>query len=481
MAEFIGRRRELKALNSLYHKDGFQMMVLYGRRRVGKSTLLQRFIEDKKAVFYTAVRSSSQRNLMLMGDYAIEALAPEMRGVNFSSYEDFFSWIGEKAQQERIIFIIDEFPYLAEQDKSLLSVLQKFIDREWLDGNMFLILSGSSISFMEDEVLSEKSPLFGRRTSQMKLKAFNYMEAAEFVLEFSAEDKAVVYGVTGGIAKYLSMFDDRLSLDDNLKQLFFAETGYLYEEPNNLLTQEFKNVALYNAIIEAVAAGRNKISTIADLTHMDSTKVSHAAANLVATGILRKDYAITDENNKRKVQYVLADNMFRFWYQFVSAGVGMIDFGRGAIYYDNVVKKSLPNYMGSVFEDMCRYYTMYMGTSGRLACLTTKVGKWWGTNPAKKEETDIDVVGIDSISKQAVIGECKFKNEVLDKGVFEQLKARHQLIDKKYTVVQYLLFSKSGFSDWILKNAEQEHIYMVDLEQMYEPDEADFGVSQKSY
>ena len=468
VAGFIGRRRELSVLNSFYNKDGFQMMVLYGRRRVGKSTLLQRFIEDKKAVFYTAVRSSSMRNLKLLGDYAVEALAPEMRGISFESYEHFFKWIGEKAQQERIVFIIDEFPYLAEQDKSLLSVLQKYIDREWLTGNMFFILSGSSISFMEDKVLSEKSPLYGRRTAQMKLKAFDYREAAEFVPGFSFEDKAVVYGVTGGIAKYLAMFDDRLSLDDNLKQLFFEETGYLYEEPNNLLTQEFKNVALYNAIIEAVAAGRNKISTISDLTHMDSSKVSHAVANLVATGILRKDYAITDENNKRKVQYVLADHMFRFWYHFVSAGVGMIDFGRGAVYYDNMVKKNLPNYMGGVFEDMCRYYTMYMGASGALSCQITKVGKWWGTNPAKREETDIDVVGLDSINKQAVIGECKFKNELLDKNVFDQLKERRQLIDKRYTVVQYLLFSKSGFSDWILQHAEQEAIHTVDLQQMYE-------------
>ena len=225
MKEFIGRQRELDALDGICKKEGFQMMVLYGRRRVGKSTLLQKFIEGKKSIFYTAVRSSSQRNLKLLSDYVVAALAPEMQGISFDSYEQLFHWIGEKAKNERIIFIIDEFPYMAEQDKSLLSVLQKYIDREWITGNMFFILSGSSISFMEDEVLSEKSPLFGRRTSQLKLKAFNYREAAEFVPKYSFEDKAVVYGVTGGIAKYLAMFDDGLSLDDNLKNLFFSDTG----------------------------------------------------------------------------------------------------------------------------------------------------------------------------------------------------------------------------------------------------------------
>ena len=468
MKGFIGRKRELDALNKIYAKDGFQMMVLYGRRRVGKSTLLQKFIEGKKAVFYTAVRSNSQRNLKLLGDYVIDALAPDMKGTGFDAYEQIFHWIGEKARHERIVFIIDEFPYMAEQDKSLLSVLQKFIDREWLSGNMFFILSGSSVSFMEDEVLNEKSPLYGRRTSQLKLQPFNYKEAAEFVPGYSLEDKAVVYGVTGGIAKYLAMFNEDSSLDDNLRELFFSETGYLYEEPNNLLIQEFKNVALYNSIIEAVAAGRNRISTIADLTHMDPTQVSHAVSNLLTTGILRKDYAITDENNKRKVQYVLADNMFRFWYQFVSKGIGLIDYGRGEVYYDNIVRKELNHYMGAVFEDMCRDYTMDVGSLGKLACMTLKVGKWWGTNPIKKEETDIDVVGIDPIKGQAVIGECKFKNEILDKGIFEQLRERRGLLGKKYEVVQYMLFSKSGFSDWIKSHAVQEKIYLADLKRIYE-------------
>ena len=467
MSDFIGRKRELDALNTLYRKKGFQMMVLYGRRRVGKSTLLQKFIEGKKEVFYTAVRSNPRRNLKLLGDYAINALMPSMSGIGFDSYEQLFTWLGEQAKQERIVLIIDEFPYIAEQDKSLLSVLQKHIDREWLFGNMFLILSGSSISFMEDDVLSEKSPLFGRRTSQLKLKPFNYMEAAEFVPSYAAEEKAVVYGVTGGIAKYLAMFDDSLPLDENLKALFFSDTGYLYEEPNNLLTQEFKNVALYNAIIEAVAAGRNRIATIADLTHLEATQVSHAVANLVATGILRKDYAITDEHNKRKVQYVLADNMFRFWYQFVSKAVSLIDYGRGSMYYDSMVKRELSHYMGSVFEDMCRCYTMDIGSLGKLSCMVLQVGKWWGTNPSKREETDIDVVGIDPLNNKAVIGECKFRNEPLDKSVVEGLKEREGLIDKKYQVVQYLLFSKSGFSSWVMENAERENLYLVDLERLY--------------
>lgn len=468
MKQFIGRKEELAALKRAYQQDNFQMTVIYGRRRIGKSTLLQHFVQGKRAVYYTAVRSSSQRNLELLSQRILESLAPELQGISFASYEQAFSFLTKQTQKQRTVVILDEFPYMAEQDSSLLSVLQKYIDTEWLNGQMYLILCGSSVSFMEDEVLSEKSPLFGRRTSQLRLQPFNYLESAEFVPTYTPEEKAVVYGVTGGVAKYLSLFNEQQTLDDNLKQLFFSKTGYLYEESTNLLTQEFRNIASYSAIIEAVAAGRTKMSTISDLTHMDTPKITHAMNNLIETGIIKREYAITDERNRKKVKYVLADNMFRFWYQFVATDIDIIEFGRGDVHYDNVVKPRLSNYMGEVFEEMCRYYTMLLGTSGKLACLVTKVGKWWGTNPKKREETDIDVVGLDVRERKAVLGECKYKNEILDKKIFEQLRDRNGLIDQQYRVVQYLLFSKSGFSDWIMENREKESILPITLEQMYQ-------------
>lgn len=467
MTVFIGRKRELAAMERLYQQDGFQMTVMYGRRRVGKSTLLKQFIQGKKAIYFTAVRNSAQRNLERLSRRVMEVLAPQMTNLHFQSYDDVFAFLGQQCHDERIIFIIDEFPYLAEQDPSLLSLLQNYIDSNWQEGKMYFFLCGSSVSFMENEVLSQKSPLFGRRTSQIRLLPFDYREAAEFVPSYSYEEKAIVYGVTGGVAKYLSLFNEKESLDTNLKQLFFDTSGFLYEEPLNLLTQEFRNVALYNAIIEAVANGRTKMSEIADLTHMESAKVAYAMNNLVATGLIRREHAITDETNKKKTRYVLADQMFRFWYQFVAPFTDIIDFGRGDIHYEKIVKPRLASYMGDVFEDMCRYYTLLLGTEGKLDCMVTRVGKWWGTNPSKREETDIDVVGLDLMEYKAVLGECKYKNELLDKKIFDQLVERNGLIDHRYRVVQFLLFSKSGFSDWILEHQKESFIMTVTLEQMY--------------
>lgn len=465
--KFIGREQELQTLEKLQHRDGFQMLVMYGRRRVGKSTLLQKFADGKRAIFYTAIRSGAQRNLELLSQRVLQVLAPELPNVTFPSYEELFTFIGQAAQKERLLFIIDELPYLVEQAPSLLSMMQKAIDNMWLSGQLFLILCGSSISFMENEVLGEKSPLFGRRTAQLALQPFAYWDAAKFVHAYTPEQKAICYGVTGGVAKYLALFDDQRPLDENLCDLFFDKAGYLYEEPENLLTQEYRNVTTYNAIIGAIASGRTKLTQIADLTHLEPSKIAHAVRNLCATGILSKECAITDERNKKKIRYHLADSMFRFWYRFVPDGIDAIGMGHGDIYYKHVVKPHLSDYMGEVFEEMCRAYTLRAGLTGQLPCLVTKVGKWWGTNPRTHEETDIDVVALDTAQKQAILGECKFRNEPIDKSVFEQLQQRNGLIDNRYRVIAFLLFSKTGFSDWIMANKRDASIYTITLEEMY--------------
>lgn len=470
MGRFIGRKNELKALEQLYAKSGFQMIVLYGRRRVGKSTLIKEFIKDKRAIYYTASRTGIRNNIEKLGRQILAEVAPEMGTAAFHDMDALFTFIGKQCMEERIVVVVDELPYLAEADRGVLSVIQNHVDEDWGQGQMFLILCGSSVSFMENEVLSEKSPVFGRRTSQMKLEPFNYMEAAEFVPAYSEADKAVCYGITGGIAKYLSLMDDTLSLDENVIQQFFTKSGYMYEETNNLLMQEFRNVSTYNDVIEAIASGVNKTNEIADKTHTEPTTVSHALSNLVVTGIVVKEYALTDEANKRKVQYCFKDNMFKFWYRFVPDAVGAIELGKGELYYQKAVKGRISEYMGEVFEDMARYYTLNVGLSGGLDCFVTSVGKWWGTNPRKQETTDIDVVGLDKTSRKAVLGECKFKNEVVDKKVYDALLERNGLISNAYTVVQYLLFSKSGFSDWVMEHAASDRVKLVSLEDMYHMD-----------
>ena len=213
---FIGRERELASLKDFYEKDGIGMTVIYGRRRIGKSTLIAEFVKDKKVIFYTATKVGKDRNLELFSKQVTDLFLSGIEDISFHTIEAVFDFINKNISDEKVILVIDELPYWAEKDEALLSILQKYMDTVWHDKNLKIILCGSALSFMENKVLSEKSPLFGRRDSQIKLDAFDYLDAAKFVPDYSNEDKAICYGITGGVAKYLSMIDSSKSLDENI-------------------------------------------------------------------------------------------------------------------------------------------------------------------------------------------------------------------------------------------------------------------------
>lgn len=470
---FVGREDELKSLQELYNKEGFGMSVIYGRRRIGKSTLITEFIKNKKAIFYTATKVGKERNLELFSKQVVSVLDPAFEQVAFASTEAVFDFISRKMPKEKLIIVIDELPYWAEKDEALLSVLQKYIDTEWNDKNLMIILCGSALSFMENKVLSEKSPLFGRRDTQIKLEAFNYRDSALFVPKYSAEDKAVCYGITGGVAKYLSMIDGDKSLDDNIKRLFFHTDGYLYDETRNLLTQEFSDITLVNNIIEQIASGENTVNIIAGKVGEKEPTVLYSLEKLIRVGLVEKRKCITEEKNKKKTQYVLKDQMFKFWYEFIPKAHSVIEMGQGDVYYEKAVKPRLHSFMGSVFEEMCRYYTLEQGIKGRFDSFLTDVGTWWGVETVEnqrgekvQQSADIDVVAISELDKSVVVGECKYKNEKIDKGIYDTLLRRAGLISGKYKVSKYIFFSLSGYTDWF-DTLKDNRVVLLSLSDLY--------------
>ena len=471
---FIGRERELASLKEFYEKDGIGMTVIYGRRRIGKSTLITEFIKDKKSIFYTATKVGKNRNLELFSKQVVNLLMPGVDNISFNTPEAVFDFITRNIGNEKIILVIDELPYWAEKDYALLSVLQKYIDRDWNDKNLKVILCGSALSFMEKKVLSEKSPLFGRRDSQIKLEAFDYLDAAKFVPDYSNEDKAICYGITGGVAKYLSMIDPKKSIDENIVRLFFRTDGYLYDETRNLLTQEFSDISLVNNIVEQIASGENTLNTIAGKIGEKEPTVLYSLEKLINVGLVEKKKCITDEKNKKKTQYVLRDYMFKFWYEFIPKATSVIEMGQGEVYYQKVVKNVLHSFMGTVFEEMCRYYTLMKGITGEYGCFITSVGTWWGVEnitdkngTIRAQSADIDVVALSEVDKKAVIGECKFKNEKIDRGIYETLIRRGRLITGKYKVSKYIFFSLSGYTDWF-GSLSDEDVLLLTLDSLYE-------------
>lgn len=471
---FIGRERELTALKEWYDKDGIGMMVIYGRRRIGKSTLITEFAKGKRTIFYTATKIGKNRNLELFSKQVVDLLMPGLGEVRFPATEAVFDFIDKNMGSEKIVLVIDELPYWAERDEALLSVLQKYMDTVWNDKNLKIILCGSALSFMEKKVLSEKSPLFGRRDSQMKLDAFDYLDSAKFVPDYSNEDKAICYGITGGIAKYLSVIDPAKSMDENIIRLFFRTDGYLYDETRNLLTQEFSDIAIVNNIVEQIASGENTLNTIAGKIGEKESTILYSLDKLISVGLVEKKRCITEEKNKKKTQYVLKDFMFKFWYEFIPKATSVIEMGQGELYYQKVVKPALHSFMGTVFEEMCRYYTLKQGIMGEYGCFITSVGTWWGVENItdqngnfRAQSADIDVVALSETDKKAVVGECKFKNEKIDKGIYDTLIRRGKMIPAKYKVSKYIFFSLSGYTEWF-ESLSEEDVLLLTLDSLYE-------------
>ena len=285
---FVGRQRELDALDRLYAKPSFQMLVLYGRRRVGKTTLLEHFAKGKPSVFFTAKEQSSARNLQEFSQALFEYFDTAEGLAAFDSWGAAFSFLAKrvKGQSEKLVFVFDEFPYAAATDPSLPSVLQVAIDRELKSANVLLVLSGSNEGFMESNVLGGKSPLYGRRTAQIKLEPFDYYDAAKMLPAVTDPREVVRYYATfGGTPYYLAQINDGESYLDNINGLFFETSGLLYEEPLMLLRQELREPSLYNSILYAVASGATSPKGIAERAGVESGTTSRYLKTLEDLGL----------------------------------------------------------------------------------------------------------------------------------------------------------------------------------------------------
>lgn len=449
-AMFIGRERELKALNNLYQSDKFEFVVLYGRRRVGKTALINAFIDKKKNIYFMGVESNAKQNLENFSNSIFEYQTGIQADTSFASFQAALEFVFRLAEKERIILALDEYPYVARASKSLASTLQMLIDKYKDTSKLMLILCGSSMSYMEDYVLAYKAPLYGRRTAQMKLLPFTFEETCRYLSNMSGEDLALMYGVVGGTPQYLLQVNDRQSVAENIKNIYLNPTSFLFEEPGNLLKQEVREPATYTAIIAAIAAGASRMSEISGKVGEDSSVCSLYIKNLISLGIVRKETPY-GEKASRKTVYSIEDNMFRFWYRFVLENNSIIARGADELAYKRI-EPHLSDYMGKVFEDICSQYLWKLLLSGQCPVEFTSLGRWWGNNPMTRSQTEIDIMG-EQDKNTALFGECKWTNEKVDLGVLETLVQRSKLFP--YQRVHLYLFSKSGFTKGCLDKAEE--------------------------
>jgi AAA+ ATPase superfamily predicted ATPase len=302
---------------------------------------------------------------------------------------------------------------------------------------------------MEDHVLAYKAPLYGRRTAQMKLLPFSFEETCRYFNNFSAEEKALAYGIVGGTPQYLLQINDRLSIEENIKNTYLNPTSSLFEEPTNLLKQEVREPAIYTAIITAIATGASRMSEISTKVGEDTNVCSIYLKNLVSLGIVQKEIPYGEKASKKSI-YSIDDNMFRFWYRFVLKNTSMIARGATDLVYKRI-EPHLSDYMGKVFEEICKQYLWKLLLEGICPVEFISLGRWWGNDPVNKCQAEIDVMG-EQDKTTALFAECKWTNEKIDLAVLETLIERSKLF--KYKMTHSFIFSKSGFTKGCVDKAK---------------------------
>lgn len=429
---FIAREHELQVLERLYASDSFEMVVLYGRRRVGKTSLIDEFAKDKRTLYFTAMQQSAKLNLRDFSRAVLTFFGMPDSTPPFGDWLSALSFVTQRAKEsnERFVFVFDEFPYAAATEPALPSIMQIAIDHGLLATKATMILSGSNEGFMESEVLGHKSPLYGRRTAQIRLLPFDYADAAKFLPNTPPQDRVNYYATFGGTPYYLARIREADGFESNVLRLMFDNLGPLREEPMMLLRQELREPAPYYSILQAIALGNATPKLIAEHAGVDNDAIGNYLRTLSSLRLIERKVPFGDDPNKsRKGMYGIADPFFAYWFQFVGRNMGVLEAGIS----ERVAQKlafgpAFNTYVGQQFEIICQQWLMRRNSEGDLPFIATRFGKWWGTDPVAHEQTDIDVIAADPQGKQILFGECKWRNSFNETEAIERLRRRAGLV-----------------------------------------------------
>lgn len=446
---FINREKELSKLNSEYSDDKFAFTVLYGRRRIGKTTLLKEYIKDKPSIYFLVTLENFNIVLKRLQNIVADFLNDSfLKNLELRDIKQLFEYLAQKKFDEKLIIIIDEFQYLTKLDSSIPSQFQYIVDELLKNKNIHLVLCGSIISMMYEQTLSYNSPLYGRRTSAIKLEAIEFKYIEKFFPNKTKEQLIELHSILYGVPKYLEMFKDSEDIFTSIENNILNKSAYLYNEPQFILQNEVNEPVTYFSILETIANGEHKIGNIAGKLGKNVQNITSFISKLIELDIIYKDVPITEVNplKSKKGLYFIKDNFFRFWFTYVLPYKSQLEMGNTSF----VIKKIKENFNGfiaPIYEDLSISYLM--NNYDLLKC-----GRWWNKNE------EIDAVGIGE--NFLIVAECKYSNKKVGTDILESLKQKATKIQSTLLVKHFVLFSKSGFTQ-DLKQLQSSEVVLVEL------------------
>lgn len=453
MKRFVDREQEMNTLQREYERNGSSLVVLYGRRRVGKTTLISEFIKDKKALFFLASEESESQNRLAFQEKTAEFLDCDLlQNVEVKSWDVLFKAIMDTPFDSKPVIVLDEFQYLGKANPAFPSIFQRIWEEILKDKDVMVILCGSLISMMQSQTLAYGSPLYGRRTAQIRLKQIPFGYYHEFFPDKSRKELIEMYAVTGGVPKYIELFSQSRDIYSAIESCVLNRSGYLYDEPHFLLQQEVSEVGSYFSIIKAIAAGNTKLSAIAGVLEVKSTSLTKYLKTLIDLDILEREVPVTEDNPEKSKRglYKIKDNYLRFWFAFVYPNMSFIESGHSRIVMDKIRKSLVRNHIAFVYENVCKERMWEMNAEGVWPFYFSKLGRYWDA----KEE--IDIAAIDPEGKNLILGECKYWQEPVGFGVLRDLEAKAKTVvwERNERKTWYVLFSASGFTEELKLEAE---------------------------
>lgn len=460
MERFIGREAELGHLESLYRGDQPELFVLYGRRRVGKTELIRQFCRSRQAIYFQAAQESDADNLRHFTRAVAKATsAPLFDRARFDRWEDALEQLCDWADDRRLVVALDEFPWLCEANPSLPSLLQRFWDHRGSRSRLFLILCGSSVSFMEGSVLGQRSPLFGRRTGQQELLPLPYRQAAAFAPSYSLEDQVRLFGIVGGVPLYLQQLREDLALDANVRERILRPQSLLHAEPMYLLQSELRDPKTYNSILQALASGLTKHNEIAQRVDPRAGAISRYLATLEELRLVHRVVSAPDAapDRRSRGRYFIRDPFLRFWYRFVLPHRSLLAMGDAELVWRGSIAPHLDEFLGAVFEDVCREYVQVHSAEKALPAPRVEVGRYWS------RAAEIDVLSRNADGSHTC-GECKWSRHPVGSDVLATLERNARELPAEWQEgLRYVLFSRGGFSPELREREAGGEVTLVGL------------------